>query len=321
MKSIQFRKLLMDAVGETKLVIAVNLDVRGFSPFSKRDSIEVGLFIKKTYIKLVDDYFKDVSFVKPTGDGLLIVIEHGETDYAMIMARTVETCISVVRDFPSFFSDDEAVRFEVPKRIGIGLSSGPACRLVSGDGETIDYSGKTLNLASRLMDFARPSGVVFDSELGFHLLSSELSKLFVKDSVCVRGIAENTPIDIYRTRDTVIRVSDRKPKEGWRKQIKRLTAEDIRDTARRNMKHRFMLREVPINADKIVIRAIYPRGGPEGKRARSRFNYYLNEDRSYGLVGDTPSVAVRLGKLARDKGFRKLKGTEIVVIEIKYPVS
>lgn len=319
MTSIQLRELLKEAVGETKLVIAVNLDIRGFSPFSMRDSIEVGLFIKKTYTKLLDDYFKDASFVKPTGDGLLVVIEHRETDYAEIMTRTVKTCISVSKDFPSFFSGDEAVRFQVPKRMGIGLSSGPACRLVSGDGETIDYSGKTLNLASRLMDFARPSGVVFDSELGFHLLSPELGKLFVKDSVCVRGIAENTPLDICHTVDTVIRDSDRKTKGTWRKERRRLTVPDIRDTAKGNMEFTFHLREVPIDADAIVVRAIYPATGPGVTRATLRSFADLSKARSYKLVGDAPHVNVDFGGLVRSNDFAKLKDTETVVIEIRYP--
>lgn len=321
MTSMQLRELLKDAAGETKLVIAVNLDIRGFSPFSKRDSIEVGLFIKKTYTKLLDDYFKDASFVKPTGDGLLVVIEHTETDYAELMTQTVKTCISVSTDFPSFFSGDEAVRFQVPTKIGIGVSSGPACRLVSGDGETIDYSGKTLNLASRLMDFARPSGVVFDSELGFHLLSPELGKLFVKDSVCVRGISDKTLIDIYHTIDTVIRASDKKPIDEWRGEEFRTTVEDVRDSARRNIPFEFVLLEVPSDVGAIEVRARYRRVAPKGRIGPSDFLYTLDEDRWYKLVGDAPRLFVKVGKLVSRDSFRKLKNTEMVVFEVKYSVS
>jgi len=167
MKGTEFKELLKDATGETQLIIAVNVDIRGFSPFSNlRDSFEVALFIKRVYTRLIDQYFTDAAFIKPTGDGLLVVIHYTETDYKDVMTRTVKTCLSILRDFQSFFSNDDVVRFEVPKKMGIGLSSDTACRIVSGDHKTIDYSGKTLNLASRLMNLARPSGIVFDSEFG-----------------------------------------------------------------------------------------------------------------------------------------------------------
>ena len=58
----------------------------------------------------------------------------------------------------------------------IGISRGTVCRLVS-KGKTLDYSGRVVNLASRLMDDARPSGVVFDASVGIDLLSEEQAKL------------------------------------------------------------------------------------------------------------------------------------------------
>lgn len=47
-----FLEKLNDAIGESKFVIAVNVDVRNFSTFSKSvDSAEASLFIKKYFRK------------------------------------------------------------------------------------------------------------------------------------------------------------------------------------------------------------------------------------------------------------------------------
>jgi len=54
------------------------------------------------------------------------------------------------------------LNFETPRR-SVLYRAGPATKLVSQD-RTLDYSGRPLNLAARLMDFARPSGVVLDGQ-------------------------------------------------------------------------------------------------------------------------------------------------------------
>lgn len=76
----EFKELLKDATGMSEYVIAVNLDIRGFSSFSKKvESPDVALFIKKVYSKLLDGYFPNASFFKPTGDGLLLTIPYNES--------------------------------------------------------------------------------------------------------------------------------------------------------------------------------------------------------------------------------------------------
>jgi len=98
----ELRELLKDAEGKPQLVIAVNADIRGFSAFSNRDSFEVALFIRKAYIKLIDEYFSKASFIKPTGDGLLAVFHYTDSDYKDVIARTIRACLGVSKDFPSF---------------------------------------------------------------------------------------------------------------------------------------------------------------------------------------------------------------------------
>jgi len=46
----EFRELLERATGFSEFVVAVNVDIRGFSPFSKTvESPEVAMFIKSLY--------------------------------------------------------------------------------------------------------------------------------------------------------------------------------------------------------------------------------------------------------------------------------
>jgi hypothetical protein len=108
------------------------------------------------------------------------------------------------------------LNFPTPDAVGIGLARGPASRLVSGR-KTLDYSGTTLNLASRLMGLARPSGVVFDGGLGFELLQPSLAAKFERKHVYVEGIAPKKGIDVYfSTAWTEIPSSALKPLEKIR---------------------------------------------------------------------------------------------------------
>jgi class 3 adenylate cyclase len=161
----EFRELLNEAKGESQYVIAVNADIRGFSAFSKTvESPDTAIFIKRVYITLIDKYFPNAFFFKPTGDGLLLTIPYEDKSLKEVIRATVDTCLKVVEQFPKFCEDDPMINFETPQKIGIGISRGTVCRLVSKD-KTLDYSGRVVNLASRLMDMARPGGIVFDASV------------------------------------------------------------------------------------------------------------------------------------------------------------
>jgi len=93
-----------------------------------------------------------------------------------VAQSTIDTCYLIINEFECFCEHDPMINFDVPDKIGIGLSRGTACRLISDD-KILDYSGDTLNLATKLMDFARPEGIVFDAKFGFDLLSRCPEKL------------------------------------------------------------------------------------------------------------------------------------------------
>lgn len=106
-----------------------------------------------------------------------------------------ETCMKVVTAFRTMFDDDAMLDDAVPRDLGAGLAIGAATRLVADD-ITIDYSGRPLNLAARLMDLARPSGLVLDRRARLALGESMGELELAEDEVYVKGVAEDSPMTI-----------------------------------------------------------------------------------------------------------------------------
>jgi len=196
----EFIRLLEKATGRSEHIIAVNLDIRGFTPFCQSvESLDVATYISKVYSKIIDKYFKNASYYKPTGDGLIVIIPYTEKTLEEVTNSTINSCLSLLEDFGSLCADEPMINYPTPEKIGIGLTRGSACCITSED-KVLDYSGRILNLASRLMDIARPSGIVLDESFGINLLENERKNLFSEDTVYIRGVAEDDPIKIYYTK-------------------------------------------------------------------------------------------------------------------------
>ena len=226
-----FKRLLRNARGESEFVIALNIDIRGFSEFSMTvDSSETAIYVKRVYAEIIEQFFPKSKFFKPTGDGLLVIEGFTERTLERRVFETVNACLTLVKEFPNLTSDDRMINFEVPPRLGIGASRGAACRLVSGT-KTLDYSGRVLNLASRLMMHARPKGLVFDSAFGPELLTKEMIERFDSDTVFLKGIAEDTPVTVYYSRDVKIDEIARRPLSEivWLKNDRQFTLRQIKD--------------------------------------------------------------------------------------------
>lgn len=193
----EFRELLHTAEGQSRHVVVVFLDVRGFSSFARlAESTDTAEFLKSVYIKILDDYFPEADFFKPTGDGLLILSGYDRDSLAAAVCTAVDKSIHLVEEFSEICDDDPMVNFDVPTKLGIGLARGSATSLTAGD-KVLDFSGRPLNLASRLMDLARPSGVVFDNSFGYDLLPEAIRGRFSKDTAYVKGLAEAEPLTVY----------------------------------------------------------------------------------------------------------------------------
>ncbi len=313
-----FRKMLKDARGVSEFIIAVNIDIRGFSSFSKKvESPETAMFIKRVYIKLIDNYFSDASFFKPTGDGLIITIPYTEENLKTIARRTVRFCFKVLREFGIICKNDPMINFEVPRKVGIGISRGTACSLVSKD-TVLDYSGRVLNLASRLMDLARPSGIVFDADFGIELLLDEQIKLFAKDNIYIKGIAEREPIRIFYTKKlTRISPLNKHPLD----KIKWNTIKDTRTLKQiKDLRPTFMyeIQTQPIDSSEIAVKISYP--GVLRGRKQEKFKTILDFiNFEYYLEAGKPRLNIDYNTLAEKLEKRGVKDSWKVNIEIIYP--
>jgi class 3 adenylate cyclase len=207
--------LLPTARADNCQVVATFLDVRGFSSYAEiGDTSNVAAYLRSVYTTILRDYFPDRSFFKPTGDGLLLIHElvlEKSSEWPATIQGLLERSIALVAEFPRLTVSDLAVAPPVPADLGIGMSRGSATKIISGS-VILDYTGRPLNRAARLMDKARPRGVAFyDTHPEQVLADSDVASLFRVESVCLRGIADSEPIQIFVTGNVVIDPRDREP--------------------------------------------------------------------------------------------------------------
>lgn len=200
-----------NANGRSEFVIAVVCDIRGFSSFSKNhEAPDIAMFSKRFFVKLLEEYFVDTDFAKPTGDGMLLLFKYSENSLHEVSDSVLRICRDVVHDFPTMMANDSMINYKVPDAIGIGIARGTAFCLYSDD-EVVDYSGQTLNLASRLNEFARPQGIVIDGSYMMSVIPEEMRGIFSTDMLFVRDISEETPREVFFTSDVVIPAEARTP--------------------------------------------------------------------------------------------------------------
>jgi hypothetical protein len=294
-----FREDLDSAIGVSEFVLALNLDIRGFTNWSLEvDSAQTALYVKKVYAKLIDRYFADAAMVKPTGDGLFVVESFDEEHLESNVQRSVLNSLEIVETFGSLCDDEPMINFPVPQDVGIGLSRGSACRLLSGD-LTLDYSGRVLNLAARLMGLARPRGLVFDEGLGVDLLPTDLLATFSKDNVYLRGASPTDPIAIYyRPQEIEISEINKHPigETRWEQTKVELTPKDMEEVAQN---WRFELDPQPIENHEAQCQVSHSAVTKGGRKSASRTTY-VTVPVAMGNVAGKKVARVNINKLAAD---------------------
>ena len=303
--------LLERAQYRSEMVVTVVIDMRGFSSFCERvDSSEAAIFVKKAYRKLLG-HFRRMSFFKLTGDGLLIVISYRENTLKRVAGTTVRKSLEAAEKFGTLFVNDPEIVNSVPKGIGIGVSSGAACRLTSR-GKILDYSGRPLNIASRLMDMARPCGVVFDGKL-IKTLPDDLKEKFEKEDVFLPGIHD--PFVIYYSSQLTSIPERYKQKPGaymWQTEVTKLRMKHVR----RHKEYWIALQGKPDDLDQIELVVDVPKS-LENEVGASQIFY---QGFTYGTSGGRYVLMCNFRSLSRLLKRESFRDGHIVAIRIAYPI-
>lgn len=314
------KKLLHGAKGESGFVLAQFLDVRGFSSFARMaESSEAAVFLRGFYTQVLDDYYPNATFFKPTGDGLLIIHEVTDENLHEIVPSVVSTAIKLVSDFPTIADDDPMINFPVPNHIGCGIARGAATRLVSGK-KTLDYSGRPLNLAARLMDLARPTGVVIDDGVGVELIPQELMAAFTTEAVYLRGVAEEDPISVHYTSDqTELSAAVRHPIKAtnWHYDTARKTK--FSDIKARGPRFLHTLAKKPSDVHRIKLNVSFPATDKSGKKSPTVIRA-ISYDGIYQPEAQEPQALFDYDKIVALMTKQGVKNTWEVTTQIQYPV-
>jgi class 3 adenylate cyclase len=189
--------------------VAVFIDIRGFSNFAEQnDSPAVAKYLRSFVLATLEKYFQNPSFFKLTGDGLLLIYEHADTELALreTVNLALRRAILLVQNFDHIAADDVMVNItgRLPNSLGVGIARGSATCITSGQ-VVLDYTGRCLNLAARVMDKARPLGLVFADRHADRLVDPDLDQLLEHDGICIRGISDQEPLPIRLTREVTIK--------------------------------------------------------------------------------------------------------------------
>lgn len=317
------REELDAATGNSEFVIAQNLDIRGFSDWSlKVDSAQTALYLKKLYAKLIDTYFPSASFLKPTGDGLLVIETIQEEGLADALTRCIVNAREIVGIFGTLCSEDvePMINFPVPTEVGIGLARGSASRLGTQE-RTLDYSGHVLNLASRLMDLARPKGIVVDQGFGMPLVPTEISKEFEQQEVYLKGVSPNAPVTVDCWPPGIqIPAIHLKPleEEQWEHDHMRTTRKVLdRSTSQY---YRFELTSTPLSGTGVECEVSHAAVTPGKRKAKGRLNKFPIDVHLYEIAG-SPVARIDQKALAKRLVLNGVGPSWDIEIRISYRVG
>lgn len=306
------------ATGSADFVVVIFLDVRRFTTFAGMvDSINGALFLRSIYTRILERYFPDVTFFKLTGDGMMIIRKYTPDTLTEIVNDSIRQSIALVEGFAELTNGDAMINFGVPENLGIGIARASATCLSSGR-LILDYSGRPLNLAARLMDLARPSGVVFGSDsIGLSIIEPDLVAQFSTDSVYLRGIAESESLPIhYLTSRTKIDASSHLPINKFktkRTPIEMLTTKSISERSR----FFHQLPEKPDVLDRCKILFTYPKSKPNGTKIPG-LSYLGDYKVEYAENAGVPGVFFDYPSFVTVLKNRNVKSTWPITMQIEY---
>jgi hypothetical protein len=272
------------------------------------------MYIKRLYLQLITKYFPSAEFVKPTGDGLLLIFPYTEKTLHGVAAKIISACFQCLNDFPKICEADPMINFDPPQRVGFGISRGPACRLSSGK-DILDFSGHLLNLASRLMDLARPTGILIDGHFLKEVIPPDLQDKFETQDIYIRSVAEDTPRPVFYSKEHVqLPNSALSPIKSpvWKVETAHMTRKRL-GAMPGNCS--LKLKSTPISEDKVNVVLVYPNRRLPGSTLRQKYKEF-----SYVVDGNMPLVRMGAENLEEFMKGKKLKLDEEFQIEVQYVV-
>jgi class 3 adenylate cyclase len=115
---------LRSATGESRAVVAIFIDVRGFTEFAgTAESVDTAVFLRKLYVSVLSDYLPSATFAKPTGDGLMVIIEYAESDVETVVASAISGSVDLITGYPGSLAADPMITFPLPQDVGIGIEA------------------------------------------------------------------------------------------------------------------------------------------------------------------------------------------------------
>ena len=319
---------LSNSTGKTEHIISIIIDIREFSNYFKATpSINVATYIKKIY-KEIMEYFPVVSYSKPLGDGILVIISFDAKTQVKKINDTVASCIELVNSFEDFCKNDLMINFDIPKKIGIGICMGEATCFHCGD-KILDYSGTVLNLCSRLMNMARPGGIIVSGYLGRGIDVKILREHFRYEQVYVRGIYDSEPLDIHYQKDHVlIEERHKKPinQPEWQTIEDELTVEEILASSS-NMQ--WTIPKEPKDKNEISLTILGP--AYEAGERQNGFDLIADFDLTskdndgnlimkYYTKGKRRNLSLNINYIKKQIERDKIPLDEIIEFDIQYPV-
>jgi len=232
------------------------------------------------------------------------------------MARkTVASCMACHTEFNDICSNDPMINFKVPDKIGIGIARGTACCLVSEE-NTIDYSGRLLNLTSRLTNLARPSGIIIDESFGIELLDKDMRDNFEEKDVYLDGIAEDKPLKVYFTKESTRipkRNTERITAERWQHIEDNKLFRDLLKLA----PFEYILQSEAAGAEDIKIRVTHDKV-IKGRVSKRYVSFFYSSDFTYRVLTGKPRVRVDFPKVCEKLKKHQVKENMNVQIDIDY---
>ena len=250
-------------------MVALFVDVRGFTSFAGiTESTDTAEFLKAMYTSMLKDDFPDCEYFKLTGDGMMVIYHFEDEESLLAQVRNVITkSLALVERFPTITRGIRMIDFPVPTRLGIGVARGSATLIATSDA-TIDYTGRPLNLAARLMDLARPSGIVIESSLGIDVLDEAIRGRFAPDQVYITGIAEEASLAVFYLKDhTEISDYSKLPIKPPIRFVETPEKLSLRELQERGARFQQRLSQEPARTDDALVHLAYPKAKADGNKS------------------------------------------------------